>query len=212
MPIDKNTVEMVHEYWMDNKTYEIWIQDEDSSCNGGNGESGITNTSAIRVIKNLNMLKGYMSNGNLARVHLYSIGGSVEDGLAIYDTIMSMPYKVVMYCYAYVPSMASVVLQAADERILMPSAYLMLHHGEINVGEGSQAAYATVDFCKKLDSKILDIYANRAVRGPKFKGKSVSFVRKKFDEAMNSKGNLYLSPEEAIEWGLADSIVKGKSL
>lgn len=78
-------------------------------------------------------------------IKLSSGGGSVFDGMAIYDAIRQSPCVVTIIGCGHVQSMASLIFQAADNRILESGALLMLHDGAF--GEGA------------LESKALERWA-----------------------------------------------------
>jgi len=60
---------------------------------------------------------------------LRSIGGDVYYGLAIYDVLRSTRCKVYITVYGLAMSIASVILQAGDRRMLSQHTTLMIHDG-----------------------------------------------------------------------------------
>ena len=64
-------------------------------------------------------------------VHVYinSPGGSVSDGMAIYDTLNFMQCDVVTYCLGQTASMSTVLLAAGTKgkRYALPNSRIMIH-------------------------------------------------------------------------------------
>lgn len=60
---------------------------------------------------------------------IHSAGGSVQEGLTIYDTIRTLKSPVKTVAVGYVASMASVILSAGTpgRRFAMPSSTIMIH-------------------------------------------------------------------------------------
>ncbi|SVD68386.1 uncharacterized protein METZ01_LOCUS421240, partial [marine metagenome] len=64
-------------------------------------------------------------------VHIYinSPGGSVSDGMAIYDTLNFMQCDIVTYCLGMAASMSTVLLAAGTKgkRFALPNSRIMIH-------------------------------------------------------------------------------------
>ena len=152
----------VHDYWVNRKTREIWIHGVETRDVSGE-EPGVEYMMATRVIKNLHLLKD-MDRDKEVVVHLHTCGGVWEEGMAIYDTIKSMPYHVTIISYTHARSMSSIILQAADERVLMPSSYFMFHYGSLEVGGHPLQVQSEVDFSRLCDDKMIQIYVDAIIK------------------------------------------------
>ncbi len=137
--------------------------------------------------------------GEPVTIEIYSPGGSVTDGLALYDQLMRMRRqgtRVTTHGTGLVASMAAVLLQAGDERILDSRAKLLIHEGSsvmqgrFSVGE--QEDYRT--FSNMLLSDILDILAER------------STLSKRQIQNKWSRKDWYLTAVEAVKYGFADRV------
>jgi ATP-dependent protease ClpP protease subunit len=96
--------------------------------------------------------------------------------------------------------MGSVILQAADERILAPNARVMIHYGYMGMAPNHTKIYQKwAEECKKLDQQMLDIYMDKIVE------KHPRFQRNQLDEMCNF--DTILNAQEAVNLGLADSIL-----
>lgn len=67
-------------------------------------------------------------------VILMSNGGCVDSGMAIFDAIKLCKNNVTIAGTGYVDSMATVIMQAADERLLTEHCRFMVHMGEADLG------------------------------------------------------------------------------
>ena len=92
-------IEIVHDYWIDPDSREIWIHGVDvSSSDGEWDEPGVEFIMANRVIKNLHYLRKQSSRAGVT-IHLHTCGGIVSDGFAIYDTrIMEISGEPIYFC------------------------------------------------------------------------------------------------------------------
>jgi ATP-dependent protease ClpP protease subunit len=91
-------------------------------------------------------------------------------------------------------SMASLILQAADHRIIYPHATIMVHDGyETRVDDIPRTFQNWADYSKKSQQMMYRIYAERS-------GRPVGFWRKK------CAADLILTAQEAKALGLVDAI------
>lgn len=134
-------------------------------------------------------------------VNIRSTGGDVNDALLIYDALRSLQAKITTRCYGYTASAATIIAQAASEgRRQIAQSALYLIHDSICVAEGNaQEIEAKVEMLRKTDERIAGIYSTRA-------GRPVE----EFAELMgrNNGNGKWMSPEEVIEAGLADTLVE----
>ena len=202
----------VHDHWIDPDSREIWIHSVDVSGPGYEGEDpGVEYNMAIKVIKNLHYLRKKSSRAR-ATLHLHSVGGNWQEGMAIYDTIKLMPYPVTIISYTQAESMSSILLQAAagpyDTRLVMPHSYFMFHYGEISTSGGLSAVETEIEFSKTQKKEMIDIYVDAVDGSPKFKEKTPTQIKKYLENCMEKKGDVYLTSKETVEWGFADGIVE----
>jgi ATP-dependent Clp protease protease subunit len=152
-----------------------------------------------RTISNLHLLD--QVTGEIT-ILLSSGGGSVNEGLAIVDAIRAAKNFVRIICYGEVASMATVILQAADtgRRYMTPNSYLMLHEGEGGQTGKARDRKAWQRIEDWQEKTCIDMYWNKIIE------KKPHSDRKKFEKKVNDSDWL-LTPEEAIEQGLADTII-----
>lgn len=110
---------------------------------------------------------GLRDPGEPVTININSPGGSVTDGLALYDTIMRLRrngHLVTTRGQGLVASMAAVLLQAGDTRVMDKRAKLMIHEGSTTI-KGTVTMGEQEDlkvFTDLLHADILDILAERA--------------------------------------------------
>ena len=131
------------------------------------------------------------------KLHLSSLGGDVFDGVAIYNSLRSHPARVTVQVDGVAASIASVIAQAGDERTMMTGSQMMIHEAwGMAVGDAT-AMREYAEILERQTENIAGIYAERAGDG-----------RKKPHFRSMMRDETWMSPEEAIAEGLADSVVK----
>lgn len=94
-----------------------------------------------------------------------SPGGSVIDGMALYDYIRQCSnagHKITTSCIGYAASMGGILLQAGDHRVMGDQSYILIH--EVSFGAGGKIGEVEdeVKFVKMIQSRVLDIFAARS--------------------------------------------------
>lgn len=201
-------VEALQEYWIDPQAREMWIRGIDGDpCELDSAEPGVEYQMASRVIMNLNFLR--LRGKDPVTVHLHTCGGSYPEGMAIYDSMRLMPYHVTAISYTHARSMSSTIFQAADLRLCMPNSYVMIHNGTLELSGEYSTVISNARWAETETETMLGIYAFRAKGSKKFKGKRHKAIKDYIRDTMSERGDVFLSPREAIDWGLADGIFDG---
>jgi ATP-dependent Clp protease protease subunit len=131
-------------------------------------------------------------------VYLYinSPGGSVYAGLAIYDTMQYMRAPINTMCMGMAASMGSFLLAAGvkGKRSALPNSRIMIHQPS----GGSQGTAADIEIQAKeiiyARQRLNELYA-------KHTGQTVQRIADDVDR------DRFMSPEEALEYGLIDHVV-----
>lgn len=144
----------------------------------------------------------FLSNeDNKTDIHFYinSPGGSITSGLAVYDTMQFLRCDVATYCIGQAASMAAVLLAGgkAGKRFLLANNRVLLHQPLITGILEGPATDLDIEAKEilRLRARLYDILA-------KHTGQKPEGVEKDCDR------NLWLDPEEAINYGLADRILQ----
>jgi ATP-dependent Clp protease protease subunit len=132
-------------------------------------------------------------------IYINSPGGSVSDGLAIYDTMQFVRCQVATYCVGLAASMAAVLLAAGqkDKRFVLPNSRVLIHQPLIH---GVLTGPAT----------DLDIEAREIIRLRKclyqvlsrHTGQTVEQIERDCDR------NKWLDATEAVQYGCVDQVLE----
>jgi len=207
IPIDR--ILTTHNHWIDAESREMWIHGMyiPESDMLDVGEPGVEYMMATTVIKNLHLLRKQSSRAAVT-IHMHCCGGDWSEGMAIYDAISLMPYHVTIISYTHARSMSSIILQAADKRLMMPNSYFMFHLGDYGIEGDVRSVYSNMEFDKRTDETMLDIYVESAKEGEKFKNWEDDKIREHLNSCLEKKADVFLTAEEAVQWGFADGILE----
>lgn len=146
-------------------------------------------------------------------IHFYinSPGGSVTSGLSIYDTMQFIKPDVCTYVLGQAASMGSFLAQAGSpgKRYVLPESRTMIHRvssgtkgtgGSVHVQELEfEDARRHLEESKRLNERLTQLYVKHNTKG------------KTYDEMFEAmKFDTFLSAEDAVNWGLADSVVTSR--
>jgi ATP-dependent protease ClpP protease subunit len=119
-------------------------------------ESGVDNFMAESVIKAIHVLEN-ISNEPIVFI-MNNPGGSWYHGMAIYDAIAYSSCPTIIRAFGHAMSMGSIIMQAADYRIMMPNAKFMIHYGYDGFYGHSKTSQKWADEGKKISRQMEDIY------------------------------------------------------
>jgi ATP-dependent Clp endopeptidase proteolytic subunit ClpP len=156
---------------------------------------------AEKAIKALTLLDTAAPSGDkLITIYMNNSGGDIYQGMAIYDAIRNCVNPVHIIVYAEACSMGAWILQAADKRIMAPSSVLMIHDGEESVPTNHpQIARRWVQQNIKYEKYLNNILLER------IREKDPKFSEAKLKKLL--RFDTILSPQEAVDIGLADAIL-----
>jgi ATP-dependent Clp protease protease subunit len=131
-------------------------------------------------------------------LYINSPGGSAYAGLSIYDTMQLVRPDVSTFCTGMAASAASILLTggAPGKRYALPHARVVIHqpwHPGMQ-GQASDIDIQAREILKQRDL-IVELYMRHC-------GRPREQVERDIDR------DNYMSPEQAIEWGLIDGILE----
>ncbi len=141
--------------------------------------------------------------------YINSPGGSVSDGLSIYDTMQFIKCDVSTIVMGQACSMGSFLAQAgtAGKRFVLPQSRTMIHRvssgtpgtrGSVHVQELQfEDAKRTFEESQRMNEVLTKLYVKHNTAGKSYEE---MFSAMKFDT--------FLSAEEAVAWGLADRVIE----
>jgi len=123
-------------------------------------------------------------------------GGIISAGLAVYDTIQLIKPDVSTICVGLAASMGTLLLAAGTKgkRFALPNATIHMHQA---VG-GAQGQAADIEIAAKEIMRLQDMIRHILA---KHTGQSMEKI------AHDTDRDFYLSPEQAIEYGIIDEIL-----
>jgi ATP-dependent Clp endopeptidase proteolytic subunit ClpP len=143
-------------------------------------------------IQALDIIKEIAGEGDID-VHINSGGGSVSQGIAIYNSLKQHPGQVNVYVDGLAASIASVITLAGDTVTMAEGSLLMVHLPWTQIAGNAEDLRKEAEVLDQHKETLIDIYASNS-----------SLARDEI-EAMLSK-ETWLTAEEAFELGLITTI------
>ena len=203
----KTTSELIHDvhnFSLNIDTREIFLNSHVADCEE---ESGVDWRMATKFNKNIRLITTGIGAEQPILIHMHTVGGNWEDGLAIYDIIKSCTNThITILAYAHARSMSSIIFQAADTRIFMPNSIWLMHMGDMGFDGQAQSFEAEAEWAKKDHDRMLDIYTESAYGSIAYEGKSKKQIKNFIDKGLRLKQEWYMSARDAIEHGYADAV------
>lgn len=160
---------------------------------------------ANHIVAQLLLLESQNSEAPI-NMYVNSPGGLVTEGLAIYDTMQYIKAPIHTIVIGQAASMGSLLAQAGSKRYMTSNSRHMIHRvssgtggtsGSVHVQELEfEDARRRLEESKKLNERLTQIYVTHNGKG------------KTYDELYEiMKFDTYMSPEEALDFGLIDEII-----
>jgi len=155
-------------------------------------------TSASLVVAQMLFLEGEDPDKEI-NFYINSPGGSITDGMAIYDTINYIKCPVSTICIGMAASMGAFLLAAGTKgkRFATPNAEIMIHQPLISGGLSGQTTEIKIhaDHMVKTREKLNRILSERT-------GKPLEQIEK------DTERDNFMTAQEALEYGLIDGIME----
>ncbi len=131
--------------------------------------------------------------------YINSPGGSVSDGLMIYDTMQLIKPDVQTICMGMAASMGSVLLAAGakGKRCILPNAEVMIHQPLGGTQGQATEILIAAEHIKDTRARLNGILAERC-------GKTIEELDKDTDR------DHWMTAQEALEYGIVDKILESK--
>ena len=155
----------------------------------------VTDVSASLVVSQLLFLESE-DPGKDIYMYINSPGGSVTAGMAIYDTMQYIKCDVSTICMGMAASMGAFLLAggAKGKRMALPNAEIMIHQPSGGAQGQATDIKIVADHILKTKKKLNEILAANT-------GQPLEVI------AADTERDNYMSAEEAVAYGLIDSIV-----
>lgn len=159
---------------------EKWFDEETSAVSFRDALKGLGDVSTI----NLSINSG---------------GGSVFDGIAIYNMLKSHKATVDVYVEGLAASIASVIAMAGDTITMRSGSMLMIHRPFTMLQGNAEEMRKAADTLEKMGDNIVNIYSDRT-----------GIQAEKIQQIMSDE--TWLSAEEAVEQGWATKLDKKEAV
>lgn len=145
---------------------------------------------AKSIVEQMNALPG-----NEIVVRIQSPGGSVTEGLAMFNNLKQSAKTVKVFIDGIAASMGSAIAMAGDEINIPSNALFMLHKPSAMVAGNSNELRDYADNLDVFEGSLLQIYSDRT-------GKTLDEIKALLADGKDH----YFRGQEAIDYGLADQL------
>ena len=156
----------------------------------------VNSTTASLIVAQLLYLEAQDPDKDI-QFYINSPGGSVTDGMAIYDTMQYIKCDVSTICIGMAASMGAFLLSAGakGKRLALPNAEIMIH--QPSGGTRGQASDIKIqaEWMLRTREKLNRILAANT-------GKSIEQI------AVDTERDNFMSAEEALSYGLIDKVIE----
>ena len=191
--INRDEIDRFHDYGIYIPTRTVRI---DSVSYEESQETGTDFQMASRAISNLHILESL--NEEPITILMNNLGGNYYDGIAIYDTIKNCKSHTTIIVRGQAMSMGSVILQAADERIMAPESIQMVHYGEDGFFGHAKNSPRWSKEGERVNSRMEQIYLE------KIQQKHPQYTLEEVKKLLTF--DTILTARQSIALGLADKI------
>jgi ATP-dependent Clp protease protease subunit len=155
----------------------------------------VTPATAGGLIMRLFELQAKQPNRDI-NLYINSPGGSVDDTLAVYDTIQFLSCDVATYCVGQAASGAALILASGTKgkRFALPHSKIMVHQPWGGVTGQAADIKIQAEEILKAKRQLNELLAEHT-------GRDIKLIE------AETERDRYLTPEEAKEYGIVDDIV-----
>lgn len=129
------------------------------------------------------------------RMYINSPGGSVNAGLAIYDTMRSIETPVDTICVGIAASMAAVILAGGEKRYILPHAEVMIHQPSGGAEGMASDILIAADHIRERRRVLNQILSEQT-------GKPLEQIM------LDTERDHWMSAEEALSYGIVDEVIR----
>lgn len=158
----------------------------------------LNDVTADIIVAELLFLESQSSDKDIS-LYINSPGGSVTAGLAIYDTVQHVRPDVQTICLGQCASMAAILLAGGTKgkRFALPSSRVMIHQPWGGVTGQATDINIQAKEIVRLKNMVISYFA-------KDTGKPEKTILQDMER------DFFMSSEQALEYGIVDSVMVGK--
>lgn len=142
------------------------------------------------------------------KIQFNSPGGSVFEGLALFDEIQHWRRNGVRFTTSTIgmaASMAGILLQAGDKRVMAPESWMLIHKTSFGAIGNFDEVQDRVKMLDRVQARIVDIFVTRANEA-KANGTCEKPITKGQLERRWDRKDWWISSDEALKFGLVDAV------
>lgn len=192
--IVKDDIDRFHDYKIHIPTRTIYMGSENYD---DEGEGGVDGLMAERFVKNITLLDS--ASDEPITILMNNIGGDEYHGFAIYDAIKCCRSKIIIKVFGHAMSMGSIILQAADTRIMAPTSRQMIHYGTWDAGGHAKTAQKWAQEGLKIDKWMEKMYL------AKIQDKNPEYIMEQLKIQLDH--DTFFTAQESVAMGLADQVL-----
>lgn len=132
-------------------------------------------------------------------VNINSPGGSMFEGLAIYNQLREHDGKITVKVLGIAASAASIIAMAGDEIQVAKAGFIMIHNAWVYAAGNRIDLREVADYLEPFDKSMAQIYSDRT-------GMKADAVVSMMDS------ETYISGSDAVEQGFADSLLAADAI
>ena len=197
-------IEELHLYDLLLDSREIFLHGSEYS----EEDSGVDFRMSSRFLKNMRLLESISAEPII--IHQQSVGGEWHDGMLIYDMISNSNCHIIFVMHGIACSMGSIIPQAADTRVIMPSCTFMVHSGYTSISSDLtyKQSRSLFEIEEKLQETMLDIYCSVCRNGHIFQKEQLNDkqIREFIIGKIDQKEDWWLLARDAVNYGFADAV------
>lgn len=130
-------------------------------------------------------------------IQFCSPGGSIVDGMALFDSIHEARrrgHRITTSALGYAASMAGILLQAGDHRVMLKESWLLIHEASFGAIGSYGEIKDEVKWVERIQERILDIFAGRSKM-------SKAQIKRRWHRT-----DWWISSDEALKYGFVDEV------
>lgn len=179
-----------------NNTHKLYIYDDVTAYGSFNWETWNYDESETSAKYFREQLEAIPESGTI-ELHVNSNGGSVKEGVAIYNQLKQHKAEKVCYVDGFAYSIASVICMACDKIIMGTGTSMLIHNMSMSVYGDAKMLRKCADDLDVLMESNRKIYMERAK----------NLTEEELQEMMDKE--TFLTPEQCLEYGFCDEIGTG---
>lgn len=151
--------------------------------------------SVYSLCRQLRHLQREDPNGEIT-MYINSPGGSVADGLALYDVMKGISCPIRTICLGTAASMGAVLFAAGKQRDILPHGRVMIHDPLIGQTGGSALQL------QEISQSLMQTREQMGRLLAQFTGRTLEEIYEK------TRRDTFFNAEEAVAFGLADRVIR----